>query len=174
MAKINRINPEGISKPFSNYSHVVTAEGAQKLVFCAGQVAADVDGNVLPPDNFDAQAKMVMKNLISALAIASSQRLASWPDIPTMGELGFPGFDHRGFVGLAAPGKTPAPVIAFLNKHLNDTINSASFRGRMEPLGMTIPADNTPEKFAAYMRTEMARQAELAKLSGHAPMEPKR
>ena len=37
MAKINRINPEGISKPFSNYSHVVTAEGAQKLVFCAGQ-----------------------------------------------------------------------------------------------------------------------------------------
>ena len=34
MAKITRINPEGISKPFSNYSHVVTAEGAQKLVFC--------------------------------------------------------------------------------------------------------------------------------------------
>jgi hypothetical protein len=44
----------------------------------------------------------------------------------------------------------------------------------MEPLGMTIPADNTPEKFAAYMRQEMARQAELAKLSGHSPMEPKR
>ena len=35
MAKISRTNPEGISKPFSNYSHVVTAEGAQKLVFCA-------------------------------------------------------------------------------------------------------------------------------------------
>jgi hypothetical protein len=39
---------------------------------------------------------------------------------------------------------------------------------------MTIPADNTPGKFAAYMRQEMARQAELAKLSGHSPMEPKR
>ena len=36
MAKITRTNPEGISKPFSNYSHVVTAEGAQKLVFCRG------------------------------------------------------------------------------------------------------------------------------------------
>ena len=34
MAKIMRTNPEGISKPFSNYSRVVTAEGAQKLVFC--------------------------------------------------------------------------------------------------------------------------------------------
>jgi enamine deaminase RidA (YjgF/YER057c/UK114 family) len=68
LAKITRINPDGISKPFSNYSHVVTAEGVQKLVFCAGQVAADVDGKVLPPDDFDAQAKMVMENLTKALA----------------------------------------------------------------------------------------------------------
>jgi enamine deaminase RidA (YjgF/YER057c/UK114 family) len=68
MAKITRSNPSSISKPFSNYSHVVTAEGAQKLVFCAGQVAADVDGKVLPPDDFAAQTKMVMKNLENALA----------------------------------------------------------------------------------------------------------
>ena len=68
MAKITRINPKDISTPFASYSHVVTAEGAQKLVFCAGQVAADADGKVLPPDDFDAQARMVMKNLTSALA----------------------------------------------------------------------------------------------------------
>ncbi len=68
MAKITRTNPDTISKPFSNYSHVVTAEDAKKLVFCAGQVAADPDGNVLPPDDFDAQAKMVMQNLENALA----------------------------------------------------------------------------------------------------------
>lgn len=67
MAKITRINPSGISKPFSNYSHVVTAEGASKLIFCAGQVAADEQGTVLPPDDFDAQAAMVMKNLSRAL-----------------------------------------------------------------------------------------------------------
>jgi enamine deaminase RidA (YjgF/YER057c/UK114 family) len=67
MAKITRTNPEGISKPFSNYSHVVTAEGAQRLVFCAGQVAADIDGTVLPPDDFEAQTKMVMQNLTRAL-----------------------------------------------------------------------------------------------------------
>ena len=107
---------------------------------------------------------------VRALAVASPQRMASWPDIPTMAEFGFPGFDHRGFVGLAAPGKTPAPIVAFLNKHLNDSINSAAFRTRMEPLGMVIPTDNTPEKFAEFMRRENARQAELAKLSGHAPL----
>jgi enamine deaminase RidA (YjgF/YER057c/UK114 family) len=73
MAKITRTNPDGIAKPFSNYSHVVTAEGAQKLVFCAGQVGADTDGNVLPPDDFDAQAEMVMQNLTRALAAGGAQ-----------------------------------------------------------------------------------------------------
>ena len=73
MAKITRINPKTISKPFTNYAHVVTAEGAKKLVFCAGQVAADVDGKVLPPDDFGAQTKMVMKNLKNALAAGGAK-----------------------------------------------------------------------------------------------------
>jgi tripartite-type tricarboxylate transporter receptor subunit TctC len=107
---------------------------------------------------------------VRALAVASPQRMASWSEIPTMSELGFPGFDHRGFVGLAAPGRTPAPIVAFLNKHLNAAISSATFRQRMEPLGMIIPSDNTPERFAEFMRRENARQAELARVSGHAPL----
>ena len=72
-AKITRTNPKTISKPFSNYAHVVTVEGAKKLVFCAGQVAADVKGNVLPPTNFEAQARMVMKNLKNALAAGGAR-----------------------------------------------------------------------------------------------------
>ena len=73
MAKITRINPKTISKPFTNYAHVVTVEAAKTLVFCAGQVAADVDGNVLPPDDFEAQTKMVMKNLENALAAGGAK-----------------------------------------------------------------------------------------------------
>jgi enamine deaminase RidA (YjgF/YER057c/UK114 family) len=73
MAKITRTNPSSISKPFANYSHVVTAEGSAKLVFCAGQVGADMHGNVLPPDDFEAQASMVMKNLTQALAGGGAQ-----------------------------------------------------------------------------------------------------
>lgn len=73
MAAITRINPKDISKPFANYSHVVTVEGAKKLVFCAGQVAADVDGKVLPPDDFNAQARMVMENLGRALAAGGAK-----------------------------------------------------------------------------------------------------
>jgi 2-iminobutanoate/2-iminopropanoate deaminase len=73
MAKITRTNPKTISKPFTNYAHVVTVEGAKKLVFCAGQVAADINGKVLPPDDFEAQAKMVMKNLESALTAGGAK-----------------------------------------------------------------------------------------------------
>src|SRR5215468_388927 len=106
---------------------------------------------------------------VRALAVASPQRMESWGQIPTMAEQGYPGFDHRGFVGLAAPGKTPPAIVALLNKHLNESIHSESFRRRMEPLGMTVPAENTPETFTAFMRRELAKQAELAKLTGHSP-----
>ena len=73
MAKLTRTNPGELHKPFSNYSHVVTAEGAQRLVFCAGQVAADPTGTVLPPDSFDAQARLVMANLEKALAAGGAR-----------------------------------------------------------------------------------------------------
>ena len=63
MATLTRKSPQGAHKPFAHYSHVVTAQGANKLVFCAGQVAADPTGKVLPPDDFAAQTKMVMENL---------------------------------------------------------------------------------------------------------------
>jgi 2-iminobutanoate/2-iminopropanoate deaminase len=68
MATLTRKSPAGAHKPFAHYSHVVTAEGASKLVFCAGQVAADPTGKVLPPDDFAAQTKMVIENLRLALA----------------------------------------------------------------------------------------------------------
>jgi tripartite-type tricarboxylate transporter receptor subunit TctC len=117
---------------------------------------------------FYSNAKPLADNgQVRAIAITSGKRVATWPDLPTMAEQGFAGFEHNGFVGLAAPGKTPAPVIAFLNKHLNEVVTSEAFRRRMEPLGMTVPTDNTPENFVDFMRRETARQAELAKLSGH-------
>ena len=116
---------------------------------------------------FYAQAKpLADSGKVRALAIASPQRIATWPEVPTMQELGFPNFDYRGFVGLAAPAKTPAPIIAFLNKALNDVVQSEAFRSRMAALGMTVPADNTPERLTEYMRRESKHQGELAALTG--------
>jgi tripartite-type tricarboxylate transporter receptor subunit TctC len=116
---------------------------------------------------FYAQAKPLADGgKVRALAIASPQRIATWPEVPTMQELGFPNFDYRGFVGLAAPAKTPEPIIAYLNKKLNEVVQSQEFRSRMAALGMTVPAENTPERLADYMRRETKRQGELAALTG--------
>jgi tripartite-type tricarboxylate transporter receptor subunit TctC len=124
---------------------------------------------------FYAQAKPLADDgKVRALAVAAPQRIASWADVPTMQELGFPNFDYSGFVGLAAPAKTAPAIIAFLNKELNAVVQSRPFRERMEALGMTVPADNTPDKLADVLRRETVRQAALAKLSGHAPLAPQR
>ena len=105
---------------------------------------------------------------VRALAVAGPRRIADWPDVPTMEEAGFKGFDHNGFVGLAAPGKTPPEVVAFLSKALNDAINTELFKSRMGALGMTVlpAAENTPANFKAFMAASTIRQGELAKLAG--------
>jgi tripartite-type tricarboxylate transporter receptor subunit TctC len=135
----------------------------------SGEAARNVSGGgVQGAFAFYAQAKpLADAHNVRALAVAASKRIATWPEVPTMAELGFANFDYGGFVGLAAPAKTPAPVIAFLNKELNAVIHSADFKKRMEALGMTVPAaENTPGYLADYMRRETARQRDLAALTG--------
>ena len=109
------------------------------------------------------------------LAVAGANRIPAWPDVPTMEELGYANFNHSGFVGLVGPAKLPQPIVAALLKALNESIHSDLFKTRLAALGMTIPdaASNTPENFAAFMRGETKRQADLAKLTGHDPMAPK-
>jgi tripartite-type tricarboxylate transporter receptor subunit TctC len=134
----------------------------------SGEAARNVSGSgVQGAFAFYAQAKPLADGgTVRALAIASPQRIATWSEVPTMQELGFPNFDYRGFVGLAAPAKTPAPIIAYLNKQLNDVVQSQAFRSRMEALGMTVPAENTPQRLADYMRRETIHQGDLAALTG--------
>ena len=135
----------------------------------SGEAARNVSGGgVQGAFAFYAQAKpLADAGKVRALAVASPKRIATWPEVPTMAELGFPNFDYGGFVGLAAPAKTPAPVIALLNKELNAVIHSDDFKRRMEALGMTVPAAaNTPTYLADYMRRETARQRDLAALTG--------
>jgi tripartite-type tricarboxylate transporter receptor subunit TctC len=133
----------------------------------AGVVTGEVQGSFA----FYANARTLSDDgRVRALAVTSPKRLANWPEIPTMEELGYPGFNHAGFVGLAAPAKTPPEIVAFLNRHLNEAIRSDAFQKRIAPLGMTVPAVNTPETFADFMRREIAHQGELARLSGHAPL----
>jgi tripartite-type tricarboxylate transporter receptor subunit TctC len=121
---------------------------------------------------FLSQAKpLVDDGKVRALAVASPQRVAIWPDLPTFNELGYK-VDFRGFVGLSAPAKTPKPIIDYLNKQLNAVVQSDAFKARVGALGMTVPADNTPAKYDAFIREETVRQGEIAKLVKATPSAP--
>lgn len=144
----------------------------------SGEAAsAVVSGAVQATFTFFTAAKpLADAGKVRALAVAGQNRIEGWPEVPTMQELGYTNFNHSGFVGLAGPAKLSPQIVTFLNRALNEAIHSDVFRTRMQTLGMTIPAaaTNTPENFAAFMRAETARQAELAKLTGHDPTAPKR
>jgi tripartite-type tricarboxylate transporter receptor subunit TctC len=134
----------------------------------SGEAARNVSSSgVQGAFSFYAQAKpLADSGRVRALAIASLLRISTWAEVPTMAELGFPNFDYGGFVGLAAPAKTPAPIIATLNKALNDVVQSQDFKSRMAALGMTVPTDNTPERLADTLRREIVHQGALAALTG--------
>jgi tripartite-type tricarboxylate transporter receptor subunit TctC len=135
----------------------------------SGDAAAAVaGGSIQGAFTFFSQAKPLADDgKVRAIAVAAPKRLESWPDVPTFIEQGH-NIDQRGFVGLTAPAKTPKSVIGFLNKNLNDVVQSDAFKKRMAALGMAPPpaAENTPEKFEKFMREEIARQGELAEQSG--------
>ena len=142
----------------------------------AGEAARYVAAHAVQATfTFYAQAKpLADAGKVRALAIASPRRIATWAEVPTMAELGYPNFDYGGFVGLAAPAKTPPAIIAYLSKALNDVVQSRGLKDRMTALGMSVPpaAQNTPQYLADYMRRETARQAPLAALTGIKLMKP--
>jgi 2-iminobutanoate/2-iminopropanoate deaminase len=72
MANKRFIKPDSMHQPFSQYSHAVIVETPAKFIFCAGQVAGDEKGNILGPDDFEAQGELVMKNLKQVLAEAGA------------------------------------------------------------------------------------------------------
>jgi tripartite-type tricarboxylate transporter receptor subunit TctC len=143
----------------------------------SGEAArAVVGGAIQGAFTFFSQAKpLVDDGKLRPVGVAAPKRIEAWPDVPTFRELGY-NIVSRGFVGLAAPAKTPKSVIQFWNKHLNDVVQSPAFKQKMTELGMAPPpaSDNTAEKYDAFMREEVAHQGELAKLSGQALQTPQR
>jgi tripartite-type tricarboxylate transporter receptor subunit TctC len=142
----------------------------------SGDAAAAVAGGAIQGAfTFYSQAKPLADDgKVRAVAVASPKRLEGWPTVPTFIEQGYK-IDQRGFVGLAAPAKTPKAIVAYLSKSLNDAVQSDEFKKRMSVLGMAPPpaAENTPEKFDKFMRDEVARQGEMAEQSGQKIAPPK-
>jgi tripartite-type tricarboxylate transporter receptor subunit TctC len=90
---------------------------------------------------------------VDVLAITSKKRLSSLPDLPTVGETGYPGFEMTAWFTLVAPPATPADVAGTLNKALKAALKDPGVQQRLLAMGIE-PADGSPEALTAQIRAE--------------------
>lgn len=99
---------------------------------------------------------------LRALAVASPKRDPLLPDVPTVAEMGFAGFSAIQWWGLCAPAKTPEPVVAKLNKALNDALANPDITKRMSDMAAE-PTPISPQQFEEFLKTEVAKWTKLVK-----------
>jgi tripartite-type tricarboxylate transporter receptor subunit TctC len=102
---------------------------------------------------------------VRALAISSSQRSATYPDIPTIAESGVPGFEVVAWGGIIGPAHMPRDIVTRLNTEIRGALASPAVRERFKQLGAdTDPS--TPEEFRELARRETVKWAKVIKYSG--------
>jgi tripartite-type tricarboxylate transporter receptor subunit TctC len=102
---------------------------------------------------------------LRALAVTSAKRDARWPDIPTVAEQGYPGFDVATWSGLLAPAGTPPEIIDRLYREIARILQQSEVRDKILALG-NEPIGNTPEQFAAEIRADVPRWKDVATKAG--------
>src|SRR5262249_26576833 len=99
------------------------------------------------------------------LAVTTLKRFSLMPELPTVAELGLPGFDATTWHGLVAPAGTPRDVIDALNHATMQALKDADTLRQLHDLGVEV-SSSTPEGFAAYIRSEIPKWAAVVKASG--------
>lgn len=102
---------------------------------------------------------------LRALAVTSLKRQTVAPEVPTMAESGFPGFEAGTWFGLLVPAGTPREIIARLHADVAKVTRLPEVQKQLEGQGATT-IGNTPEQFAAYIKSESAKWAKVLKASG--------
>jgi len=124
----------------------------------AGQTHFTIDGLVgLYP--------LIKEGKVRALGIARAQRWPALPEVPTLVESGFPDFTHDAWTGVVAPAGTPPDVVDALNRAVNAGLQSAEMQANLARFS-AIAKPGTPQDFAAFLRGELPKWAQLVKLSG--------
>lgn len=113
-------------------------------------------------DSVQTMMPQVKAGKLRALAITSEKRWPSSPDVPTMAELGYPNLTGGSWIGLLAPAKVPAPVIAKLSAELQSVIDSPEVHAKLIEYGID-PVGGTPAQFNGFMQGEAKRWAQVIK-----------
>ena len=104
----------------------------------------------------------VRSGRLRALAVSSAQRIPTLPDVPTVAESGYPGFEADQWYGVVAPAGTPAAVVARLNAEINKALVLADVAQQLAVEG-AVPTPSTPQALGALIALELPRWAEVVK-----------
>ncbi len=102
---------------------------------------------------------------VRGLAVTGPKRSAALPDIPTLSEAGVTGYEATTWTGIVAPVGTPKQIITRLNTELQQMAAGPTFKEKVNAIG-SEPMSGTPEQFAAFIRNESAKWAEVIKRAG--------
>jgi len=108
---------------------------------------------------------LVREGKLRALAVTSSRRFSEAPELPTVAESGYPGFEVTGWSGLLAPATTPATIVHKLHLETAKAIALPDLQAKLASLGIE-GVGNSPDEFAAFIKSEIPKWAKVIKEAG--------
>ena len=116
-------------------------------------------------DNINSIGPHVKGGRLRGLAVTSAKRVPAFSDLPTISEAGVPGFDVQAWAGVLVPAGVPKPSVQRLNAEINKALATPAVAEKLPDLGLIV-VGSTPEQFAAHIKKEAVRWAEVVKRSG--------
>lgn len=107
----------------------------------------------------------VKSGRLRALAVTTTRRSTSVPDIPTVAEAGVPGYEMSQWYGLLAPAGTPAPIIERLNTEVGKALKHPESRSRLQAVGAD-PVGSSPQEFGTFFKAEIAKWTRIVQRAG--------
>ena len=108
---------------------------------------------------------LVKSGRLRALAVTTRERVPALPGLPTVAESGLKGYESSQWYGMLAPAGTPADVLGLLNSHIAKIMQAPDMKQRLAKDGL-VAVGSTREQFAAHIRTETTKWADVIKRSG--------
>lgn len=145
-------------KTGANLVHIPYKGGGQALIDVLGGSIPLVYTAVAGANQYISSGKL------TAIAVSSSKRAPSMPNVPTFMESGVDNFEVSSWVGILAPAKTPKPIIERLNKALNEILQTPEAKDRLNNMGV-LATPGTPEQFGNQLKTDLARYKNIVKIA---------
>jgi tripartite-type tricarboxylate transporter receptor subunit TctC len=110
--------------------------------------------------------QQIKEEKVRVLGVTTPKRVAVAPDIPTIAEGGLPGYELVAWQGIVAPAGTPRPIVDALAAQIAKLLSDPETKGKLTTLALETLPGSTPDSFAAFIKSEVDRWADIVKKSG--------